>query len=331
MPKAGSHATIARQWELLKILGKYDKTSRQLRDELEQRGFPVTMRTVERDLEELASQFPILCNDKGVPYGWKWAPDTHFNIPALSLPDSLSLYLLEKYLKNLVPVSLLDVLEPEFKAARNKLDSLAEENSLARWKDKVRLELPWMPFLPPRVGEGILESVEQALIEERQCEVAYEGMDKRTEPILNPLALIQRGPVTYLVATAWDYDDILLYALHRMRSARLLETPARRPEGFDLDEWLKQGGMQFTSTGKTLRLRIQVSKELARLLEEAPLSEDMRICHQRERITVTATLPDTWQLEWWLLSQGPSVTILSPKDLRERISQALRETLNNYS
>jgi WYL domain len=49
------------------------------------------------------------------------------------------------------------------------------------------------------------------------------------------VVVLQRGPITYLVATAFHYDEARLYAVHRICEALLTGEPARRPPDFDLD------------------------------------------------------------------------------------------------
>jgi hypothetical protein len=67
MPRATTNATLARQWELLRLVpGRPPgKTVRQLVDGLEAAGYPVTKRTVERDLADLAEIFPLCCYGHG--------------------------------------------------------------------------------------------------------------------------------------------------------------------------------------------------------------------------------------------------------------------------
>lgn len=49
---------------------------------LEQRGFRVSRRTVQRDLEKLSRVLPIVCSDGTKPYGWSWRPGASSPLPA---------------------------------------------------------------------------------------------------------------------------------------------------------------------------------------------------------------------------------------------------------
>ncbi|WP_028634334.1 WYL domain-containing protein [Pseudomonas parafulva] len=76
MPSQPTRQTIARQWELLKLLpGRQPGLScSQLQAALATVGHVTTKRTVERDLVELAALFPLQCNSRSLPYSWHWQP-----------------------------------------------------------------------------------------------------------------------------------------------------------------------------------------------------------------------------------------------------------------
>jgi len=45
---------------------------------------------------------------------------------------------------------------------------------------------------------------------------------------------------------------------------------------------------------------------------------------------LTATIKDSWMLQFWILSQGAEITVLQPKELRARIRDSLRAALSSY-
>ncbi|MDP2784716.1 MAG: WYL domain-containing protein [Sulfurimicrobium sp.] len=333
MPAGKTQSSLARQWELLRRLPSRGpgKTAKHLTEELKDAGFDVTKRTVERDLSDLYDAFDLACNNAGVPYGWHWIPGASPELPGLTLAEALSLRLLENYLKPLLPASILSVLAPRFSSATKKLDLLADENSVARWTDKVRAISPSLPFLPPKMAEGVLETVQEAVLLERQIEVEYKAFHatEATTQRLHPLAIVQRGPVTYLVATAFDYGDIRLYAVHRIVAAKLTEEPAKSNNDFNLDTYIAHGALQF-SDGETIRLEARISENLAWVLRETPISEDMTLEAEGEKWKLTATVADSWQLQWWVLSQGVGITILAPKAFRAAIAEELEQSLAGY-
>lgn len=128
MPSANHETTLARQWELLKMLPSRHPgiTSRDLRDRLETAGHDVTKRTVERDLSELSRVFPILSNEISKPFGWHWKPGARVDFPGIDLAEAVSLGLLEDLLRQLVPPSFTQALEGRFTEAREKLKALPQ-------------------------------------------------------------------------------------------------------------------------------------------------------------------------------------------------------------
>lgn len=333
MSATESLKSVIRMLELMRCLGRFDKTAGQLHEEL---GFDVSKRTVERDLKALAEAFPahILCNDKSQPYGWRKAGDI---LSSMSLSDALSLQVIERTLKPLLPASVLDTLTAGFDEARAKLDKTKSDNHLAAWANKVRSVQPVMPMLSPKVDPDVLREVQEALLHEVQIDVEYQkrGASEAKKMPLNPLALVQRGLVSYLIATAKDYTEPYLYALHRMRSAQRnsFAIPKIQP-AFDLDAYLAQGKLQFSddeASGQQIVLEARVAEWLKKILEETPLSEDQRIEDDDGRWRLTATVRDSSQLKWWLLSQGCAIEVLAPAPLRERIAQSLKSAAQAYA
>lgn len=336
MPDRSRRDTLARQWELLQLLPSRPPgaTAAELTRRLGDKGFPATKRTVERDLKELEQVFPFTCNDKGTPYGWHWMRDADLGIPGVELAEALSFTLLRGFLQQMLPVSLWRGFVPRLKHAREKLQTLAGRNSAARWSEKVRFVTPTLPLIPPAIDEAVLESVQRAFLENRQLDVRYRGAGDGTAKslTLHPLGIIQRGPVGYLVATAFDYEDVRIYALHRIRKATRLPDAARRPAGFSLDDYLATGAGQFATNdpGREIRLRARIDADLARILEETALSKDMRLRPDGDDYLLTATVADTWQLRWWILSQGARIEVLKPKALRRSIATEIAELHQIY-
>jgi predicted DNA-binding transcriptional regulator YafY len=333
MPRNSREPTLARQWELLKLIPRHrpGATPRGLRESLAAAGHDVTKRTVERDLRELSIVFPLECNDSSIPHGWHWRADAAFDIPGIALAEAVSLGLLEDLLRQLVPPAFVTALDGRFNAAADKLRGLSR-NRFAKWTDLVRYVQPGMPFLPPAIRPGVLETVQESLLDRRQIHAVYHsaGADAPRERVLHPLALIQQGARSYLLATSADHDGPIQYALHRFQSAELLAESAKVPKGFSLDEFLAAGGAQF-GQGATITLRATVTDELANILRETPVSPSQSLDTRDSTHTLTATVRDSWQLGFWLLSQGPAITVLKPAALRKRMISALTKTLAAYT
>jgi predicted DNA-binding transcriptional regulator YafY len=333
MPSSDSGTTLARQWELLRILPsrRPGHPVIQLRNNLSEKGFDVSKRTVQRDLIELSAIFPIATYDDDIPFGWYWSNQARgFDILGMELTEALSLGLLEDVLRQIMPPTFLSALEGKFSMAREKLSALPK-NRNARWKDLVCYVPPGLPFIPPTLAKGVLPAIQDALLQQKQLSVVYRkaGSKEASEQILNPLSLIQQGARSYLVACAFDYDNPIQYALHRIISAKILTEPSRRPKGYALDGFIASGANQFGEVKSTI-LKAQVSSDLAGLLEETPLSKDQKITTRSGINTLTATVSESWNLYFWVLSQGEAIVVQKPLTLRKNIISTLEGALGNY-
>lgn len=334
MPKSSNQLALARQWEMLKKLPSRGPgiTATELTAYLrEEKQFEVSKRTVERDLIELSATFGIRCNDSSTPYGWHWMPGKQCDFTSIDLADAMSLVLAEDVLAKLLPATMLAALQPKFALARSKLAAV-DSHRYARWADKVRYVPATMNLLPPKVDDRVLATVQEALLQERQVIVAYSAPgDRKARAItLHPLSLIQRGPTPYLAATAYDYPDVRLYAIHRISRATLTDEKITPPEDYTLDRYLATGAMEFGG-GRTIKLKAWVSNELGIYLAETPLTENQTLRPKDGRYLLTAEVKDSWQLRWWILSQGDGISIISPSRLRVELLGIFRAAISNYS
>lgn len=334
MSSAKSAQTISRHWELLQILPNRapGAEAKHLTAQLIDRGYQVTKRTVERDLQMLSGIFPLQCNDKSSPYGWYWMQDAAINLPGISLMDAISLQLVEETIRYLLPPSMLQPLTSRFMQAHNKLHSLNNDTPGAKWIDKVAVVQPGMAMQQPKLDAAILETVQQALLHNNQLEALYNkahDSDSR-KYCLNPLGIIQRGSITYLIATKEPYLDPLRFAMHRFEHVQLLDSPTKQPEQFSLQSYLATGAMQF-SEGEQIQLEAEVNSVIAHYLAETPLSDDMVLTPQdEENYHLTATVFSGWQLNLWLMSQSNNLTVLAPSELRDNMRQQLAKANARY-
>lgn len=329
--------TQLRQWAMLKHIPQHPRpiTARELTERLISEGFAVSKRTVERDLLSLSEIFPLLSNESSRPYGWSWSKDAEsFSLPSMSPLQALTLELAHDHLAALLPASLLSTLAPYFKCAEGVLSSGDGVQKLANWRKKVAIVPPNQPLIPPNYPEEIIEAVHSALLSEQQLEISYASREKGETKIyrIHPLGIVQRGAVTYLIATVSDYTDIRLFAVHRIQTAQILDTPIKAPEGFELQKYIRQGAFGFGESGE-IKLVMRFSTAAGKHLRETPLSLDQQIKpDQPGWMRVQATVPDTAQLRWWLMAFGDQVEVLEPGDLRDEfvtMSQALHGIYHN--
>lgn len=315
--------TVLRQWQILQQIPK--APSAVTVTEIEERlsaEWSVTRRTIERDLVLLEGRFPLVCDDSHKPHRWSWLPNAAaVTIPSLTAAQAMTFALVEQYLERLIPKSIQHELSPFFRMAQQRLSGLPESVPIKKWKEKVRVVVPTQALLPPEIDGAVQEAVYDGLLRDKTLRLQYRGRDA-DEPrdyLAHPLAVVQRGAVTYLVCTLSDGEQPRLLALHRIHKADVSEDPRRWPGGFDVDSYLESGALGF-GEGAMITLKARFTEEAGKHLFDTPLSETQQIKREQDgHILVTASVPDTRALYWWLLGFGAQVEVLQPKRLRKQI------------
>lgn len=319
--------SLYRQWQILSHLntGKWTGT-RQLQAILERDGVDVSMRTIQRDLNQLSERFPIEKN-KEVPQGWRWRDDAPIqSLPHMTSSQAVTFIMVEDHLKHLLPPSLIEEINPWFDLARR---SLSKQNNARQWINRVRIVPATQPLIPPIVDKKAQQSIYEGLLQDKQIECTYRSRTNQAQDktyILNPLALVQKGAVIYLICTRHDRSDIQTFALHRFSSTTVLETRALHPAHFNIDEYIESGALgfrvDFNEPTQNIVLELHMDQNIAQMFHESPLSKDQTTTLLSEQVTkVTATVPYTSQLIWWLRSFGKRISHISP----ENVSKAVNE------
>lgn len=317
--------SLYRQWQILSRLpnGKWMGT-RQLQELLQREGIDISLRTIQRDLNQIAQRFPIE-NNGAVPQGWRWRADAPIqSLPHMTSSQAVTFMMVEEHLKHLLPPSLVEEMNPWFDLARR---SLSSQNHVRQWVDRVRIVPATQPLIPPIVDRFAQQAIYEGLLQDKQVECVYQGRTNANEEkryILNPLALVQKGAIIYLVCTRHDKTDIQTFALHRFKSAEVLSSRAIVPQGFDIDTYVESGALGFRvdyqKPTENVLLKLTMTEAEAVFFEESKLSKDQKI-HPKDHglIEISATVPFTSQLVWWLCSFGNKIQKIEPIEVAQAV------------
>lgn len=315
MPSANIRDTLMRHWRLMELLPRQPRSiaTKAIHERLQEAGFKVTRRTVERDLQGLMeSGFSIVVDSTQEPYLWSWdAASPTLTLPVPSISDALLLAMVKDYIGPMLPPQMMDALRPYLDRAVQVLEVAKENNTLASWRDKVHSVLPTQALIPPVIPVEVHRTVSDALLHETQLEITYDSMSgkKGQSMTVHPHAMFHRGQMTYLVCTCWDYSNMRNLALHRIKKAVNTFTPMVKQPDFKLDAYMTIGRADF-GTGELRELDITISPGLAEYLAECKLAADQILTRLEDPdgwCRLQVKLPDTPQLEQWLYCHGNEV------------------------
>lgn len=335
MREKGKTDTVLRQWAMLRLIPRLPRkiSTTDIWSRLRDDGHEVDVRTVQRDLEKLSLSFALVCDDHK-PKGWSWMKSAEvLDLPVIDPHTALTFRILQTHAERLLPRSTLEHLRPHFERAEQILASRSD-SSLAAWEEKVAVVSSGQPLTPPEVEPEVLDAIYRALLEGWRCLVTYHARRQREaqEFEVNPLGMVFRDAVTYLVCTLWHYDDVKHLALHRISRAQVMEaSPSRSPEGFKLSDHVETGAFAYP-VGAELRLVVRLTDEVAFHLEERPLGRDQKSQADGPGWTrLSATVQDTQQLRWWLLGFGDKLEVLEPISLREDMQRIATQLAELYA
>ncbi|WP_299187481.1 WYL domain-containing protein [uncultured Psychrobacter sp.] len=316
-------ATTARQWQVLSQLqrNRWVGTTH-IYEQLKLAGFDISLRTVQRDLNALAKRFPIEKNNAN-PQGWRWKDDAPLqSLPHMNLSQAVAFNMVEANLTQLLPPAVLDELFPWFDLARRQLKNSKVTHS---WIDRVRIETATQPLIAPHIDLDSKDNIYHALFYQLQIKACYTRSNKSeaSEYVLNPIAIIQRGVIIYLLATRTDDPEAIIrtFALHRFASVEILDSTAVTPDNFHLDSYLDAGSMGFThpllsqlpERGKNTPIELRFTKRAGKSLTESKLSDDQVVVfNDDDTLTIHATVNLTSQLVWWLRGFGKGLLDAKP-------------------
>ncbi len=318
--------TLFRHLAMLQLIPRepHYKATTTIKTFLEERGFSVEMRTIQRDLERMSAFFPLVCNRSTKPYRWSFVADYQSNLPALDPATALTMVLAEQHIKGLLPQVATQQLSVQFAMARQYLESL-DSNGFAKWSDKVRAIPNGKALLPAKIEPQIWQAVTEGLLMGQALEVEYVARSSQVAKTytLHAQGLVTRHNVTYLLATVKEYNDVCQFALQRIIQARTSEQAYRAKAGFNLQEYIVNGGFGYGALDaeKTVTLRARIDQDAALMLSETPLSAEQCLSEPCTDgwVELTALVPNDQQTLWWLQGFGARFDVLEPQAWRETI------------
>jgi predicted DNA-binding transcriptional regulator YafY len=184
-----------------------------------------------------------------------------------------------------------------------------------------------VPFLP---------ALHEAVWRECRVRLNYQRGDGTTvERVVDPLGLVAKGSVWYLVA-AVD-GEVRTYRVSRVQDAQPTGEPCVRPTDFDLAAFWDQAQLDFRANLPRFPVIVRAAPSA---LEQ--LSRPGRNVPLRRQETEENTSGDAWmraeltfQVEWeaveCLLGLGAQVEVLEPSTVREQITALARAVLALYA
>ena len=333
MVKPSHNEAIRRGLVIMGMMGPTYLTSRQIHSKLiNQEGFNVSLRTVERDLAELPDIFPqnISINDRSKPFGYK-LPLNAKKSSGMSPAEAVCLQLAFDYLNPLLPNKSLDPIAPYLKEAEAVLNMISA-NKMKNWKKKVLTLNEGFQLTQAKLSSGILSTIHQALWDEKIIHAKYTSKYKKDSSSydLHPGGLVYRGRISYLICSFDKHRDKIIYLpLHRFNEISVGDMSSAL-KGKDI-KILVSGLLGFQLSKKKIKIKLKFSQMAGGHLYETPISSTQKIkLSQDGYIVVEDQVADDMELRFWIQGFADRVEVLGPKKLREEFKLSSKRLRNMY-
>ena len=310
---------------LLLLQSRGGQTAAELARELE-----VSVRTIHRDVDALSASGVPIYADRGPHGGIRLVDGYRTRLTGMTADEAEALFLsglpgpaAELGLGTVVAAARLKVLAALPTELRARASRLVERFHLdaAAW---YHADEP-VPFLG-QLSEAVWES--------QRVSIGYDRGDKTVDRVLEPLGLVLKAGVWYVVAGADGQPRT--YRVSRVTKVTALDEGFERPADFDLGAfWTESSAAYERDTPRmpvVLRLAPDRLPRLHGVIGDRPYDTI-------ERLDVID--PDGWvhirlRLDWptevvaQILAVGSECELLEPVELRERIAAQARRVASHY-
>ena len=311
---------------LLLLQARGGLTAEELASELE-----VSIRTVHRDVDELSAAGIPIYAERGPAGGIRLVEGYRTRLTGMTAEEAEALFLsglpgpaAELGLGTVVAAAQLKVLAALPTELRSRASRIVE-----------RFHLDASAWFHGSEPVPHLATVSEAVWAARRLEIQYRRDDGSVTRVLEPLGVVLKAGIWYLVARA--DDQLRTYRVSRVLSARPLEETFERPDAFDLAAWWAESSAAYER--EVPRIDV-VARVRAGALDRLADAVGDRVVRSAERIGE----PDAdgrqvlrMNIEWPAEASGrfvavaSDVEVLEPERLRAELLAVASAAVDRYS
>ncbi|MBF6589595.1 MAG: YafY family transcriptional regulator [Ktedonobacterales bacterium] len=287
----------------------------------------VSERTIHRDMLALGTAGIPITAERGPGGGWGLLEAYQTNLTGLNIAEIQALALTGPA-RLLADLGLRQAAEAAFIKLLAALPAVRRRGAEDA---RQRIHIDAAGWRQSEEAAPCLSTVREAVWRERRLRLSYARGDEIVERQVDPLGLVAKGSVWYLVAAV--EGEPRTYRISRMRQVEVTEAPCVRPEDFDLAAYWERSTAQFTASLPCYRAtvcvdpamlpRIRLGGRYARILCEHPADEE-------GWVTLDMQFEEEHNACEYALSYGQRMEVLAPQALRERVLRAAEEVVAFY-
>jgi predicted DNA-binding transcriptional regulator YafY len=180
-----------------------------------------------------------------------------------------------------------------------------------------------------------LQTVADAVWNCRQLAMRYASWSRVRDHIVEPLGLVLKAGVWYMVARRAGSDDARPWRLAAIESLRLLDRGFVPPASFHLPAWWRDNTARFEAGVYTATATLQVDQAgFERVCRFSPLvaraaEESVRLCDEEGWVQVKVPIESVAHASREMLRLGEHARVLAPRALRRALLETARLMMVN--
>lgn len=300
-------------------------TAAELARELE-----VSERTIHRDVEALSESGVPIYAERGPHGGVQLVEGYRTRLTGMTAEEAEALFLsgvpgpaAELGLGTVMAAAQLKVLAALPGELRARASRLVERFHLdaASWFQR---------------GEAVdhLPAVAQGVWEARRLRIGYHRGDRVVERTVDPLGLVLKGGVWYLVGRV--DDQVRTYRVSRVQSADVTDEAFERPASFELAAYWSESIAAYEREAEGAEVRVRVRQDRAGEIADMLGADALASVDRLPELD-----PDGWALlrlrvRWpdevpgRLMQFGGDLEVLEPSEMRERVASLAQAALDRH-
>ena len=310
---------------LLSILLLLQVRQRVTAGELAQR-LEVSERTIYRDMDALSSAGIPVFAERGHGGGWGLVDRYQTNLTGLNKAEIEALFL--------QPSGLLADLGLD-KASTTALIKLLAALPSTRRRDaeyvRQRIHVDGAGWFHAKERVPFLSTLQEAVWQERKLRFSYQRSDgKVVERLVDPLGLVVKGRVWYLIAAV--EDGMRTYRISRVQEAQVTDQPCVRPEGFDLAAHWQASVVRFKADLPRYPATVRATPDIVpriRRLRYARV-EDVGPPDADGWVTLSVQFETEDEACQYVLGFGSQIEVIEPPALRHRVISSAESVVALY-
>ena len=264
------------------------------------------VRTIRRDLEALASIYPLVTDKHGGQTYWRLM-DGYRQVPPLALlPTELMALVFSRVL--LTPLDGNEIKASLDSALNKAATALPPEGTTYVQQLQRSFAVGLGPHKTYRQHQQTIEQLTRAIAQSRTIQMRYysASRDTTTRREADPYKLWYTDGALYLIAHCHRRHDVRMFAVDRIQSLSITNQPCQLPLGFDLDTYTRDA--LVVMRGKPLEVTLLFDRPTAAWAKDRQWHRSQQCTvHKDGRATMRLQVADTRELIGWILHFGSDV------------------------